>query len=180
MEQEIKARYSNETRRAEELYHQESIRSVAAQEQMIAQSAVNVTHENSSEAAVQRSEAVVHRLCEELNLANMAQATASSNATESDRKLAEMYQEAHKAVQKIQEDSNQQNTLLRSELESSQQNYTIQGAKLQTHIRELSEQRLLSEKLSGEVKEQQHMLNEQRILFQEQTEQTRVLMTTVA
>ena len=42
LEQEVQAKYSSETRRVEELYHQEAVRSVAVQEQAIAQSAVHV------------------------------------------------------------------------------------------------------------------------------------------
>lgn len=56
----------------------------------------------------------------------MAQATASSTATEADRKLAEVYHEAQSAVQKVQQDSSQQNALLREELESSKSSYAIQ------------------------------------------------------
>lgn len=156
----------------EELYRHEALNVVSAQEQAMAQSAVNAIQPQEL-----NSEVVVQRLREELNLANMVQATASSNATESDRKLAEIYQEAQSAIQSIQTESIQQNTMLRNELESSQMSSAIQGAKLQADIKELSEQRLASEKLSGELKEQQHMLFEQRRMFQEQAEQTRALMS---
>ena len=47
---------------------------------------------------------------------------------------------------------------------------------MKSHITELAEQRLFSEKLSGEIKAQLRMLAEQRTLFQEQTEHTRTLM----
>ena len=124
----------------------------------------------------QSSEATVQRLREELNLAQMAQATASSSASEADRRLAEVYAEAQAAVQRVQVDSNQQNALLKQELETSQNNYAIQGGKLKTHITELAEQKLFAEKLTGEIKEQQRMLAEQRTLLQEH-EQTRVLMS---
>ena len=172
LEQEVQTRYSNETRRVEELYHQEAVGSVAAHEQAIAQSAVHAI-----QSQEQSSEAIVQRLREELNLAQMAQATASSSASEADRRLAEVYAEAQAAVQRVQVDSNQQNALLKQELETSQNNYAIQGGKLKTHITELAEQKLFAEKLTGEVKEQQRMLAEQRTLLQEQTEQTRVLMS---
>ena len=87
-------------------------------------------------------------------MAHIAQATASSSATEADRRLAEVYAEAQAAVQQVQVDSNQQNALLKQELETSKNNYALQGAKLKSHISELAEQRLFSEKLSGEIKQE--------------------------
>ena len=110
----------------------------AAHEQAIAQSAVHAI-----QSQEQSSEAIVQRLREELNLAQMAQATASSSASEADRRLAEVYAEAQAAVQRVQVDSNQQNALLKQELETSQNNYAIQGGKLKTHITELAEQKIV-------------------------------------
>ena len=67
---------------------------------------------------------VVQRLREELNLAHMAQATASSTATEADRRLAEVYA----AVQQVQIDSDQQNALLKQELETFKRQLCLTGS----------------------------------------------------
>lgn len=167
LEHELQAQYSHESKRIKD-----RLRTVAHEErQMYQRECINAVlqEEHGSEATVQR-------LREELSLAQMSRMTSRANATEADHRMAEFYPEAQVAIQKIQSESAQQKLLTQTELQSSQQKFAIQGAKLQSHVKELAEQRWLVEKQAGELKEQQRMLNEQRIMFQEQTGQTRVLM----
>ena len=79
----------------------------------------------------------------------------------------------------VQVDSDQQNALLLrpQELETSQNNYAIQGAKLKTHITELAETKGCFQKsFQGKSRSNSVFYQNQRTLFQEQTEHTRKLM----
>ena len=116
------------------------------------------------------------RLSEELNLAYMAQATSTQNATNADHKLAQVYTEAQNYIQEMKHQSAQHNALMENEIQASKQTFELQKAKISSQTQELAEQRLLVEKQAGELKEQQHLMSEQRMLFQEQTECTRKLM----
>ena len=116
------------------------------------------------------------RLREELNLAYMAQATSTQNATNSDQKLAQVYTEAQTYIQEMNLQSAQHKALMETEVQASKQTYEIQRAKIGSQTKEIAEQRLLVEKQAGELREQQLMMSEQRKLFQEQTECTRKLM----
>ena len=116
------------------------------------------------------------RLREELNLAYMAQATATQNATNADLKLAQVYTEAQNYIQEMKLQSAQHNALMETEIEASKQTFEIQKARISSQSQELAEQRLLVEKQAGELREQQLMMSEQRKLFQEQSEYTRKMM----
>ena len=116
------------------------------------------------------------RLREELNLAYMAQATSTQNATNADHKLAQVYTEAQNYIQEMKHQSAQHNALMENEIQASKQTFEVQKAKINSQTQELAEQRLLVEKQAGELREQQHLMSEQRMLFQEQTECTRKLM----
>ena len=116
------------------------------------------------------------RLREELNLACMAQATSTQNATNSDQKLAQVYTEAQTYIQEMNLQSAQHKALMETEVQASKQTYEFQKAKIGSQTKEIAEQRLLVEKQAGELREQQLMMSEQRKLFQEQTECPRKLM----
>ena len=116
------------------------------------------------------------RLREELNLACMAQATSTQNATNSDQKLAQVYTEAQTYIQEMNLESAQHKALMETEVQASKQTYEFQKATIGSQTKEIAEQRLLVEKQAGELREQQLMMSEQRKLFQEQTECTRKLM----
>ena len=122
------------------------------------------------------TEANEMRLREELNLAYMAQATSTQNATNADHKLAQVYTEAQNYIQEMKLQSAQHNALMENEIQASKQSFEIQKAKINSQTQELAEQRLLVEKQAGELKEQQLMMSEQRKLFQEQSEYTRKMM----
>ena len=116
------------------------------------------------------------RLREELNLAYMAQATSTQNATNADQKLAQVYTEAQNYIQEMKLQSAQHSALMETEIQASKQTFDMQKAKISSQSQEIAEQRLLVEKQAGELREQQLMMSEQRTLFQEQTVCTRKLM----
>ena len=78
----------------------------------------------------QDTEVNERRLREELNLAYMAQATSTQNATNSDHRLAQVYSEAQTYIQEMQLQSAQHKTLMETEIQTSKQTFEIQKAKI--------------------------------------------------
>lgn len=110
-----------------------------------------------SEGPVQPRE----RLCQQL-----------SGAVEADHRMAELYSEAQECIQRMHAESPQQKLALESELQSSKHTFEIQKAKRPKKC--LSKGWL--RKSRQEIREPQHMLQELRIMVQEQTEQARKMM----
>ena len=167
LEQELQAQYASSARMMQDRFN------LAVAEER------SSFHKEASDAITSLehgTEANEMRLREELNLAYMAQATSTQNATNADHKLAQVYTEAQNYIQEMKLQSAQHNALMENEIQASKQSFEIQKAKINSQTQELAEQRLLVEKQAGELKEQQLMTSEQRKLFQEQSEYTRKMM----
>ena len=167
LEQELHAQYANNARLMQEQFNF----ALAEERSSFQKEAGNVITNLEHGTEVNET-----RLREELNLAYMAQATSTQNATNADHKLAQVYSEAQSYIHEMKQQSAQHNALMESEVQASKQMFEIQKAKISSQTQEIAEQRLLVEKQAGELREQRHSMSEQRELFQEQTECTRKLM----
>lgn len=87
-------------------------------------------------------------------------------------RMAKLYSEAQECIQRMHAESPQQKLALESELQSSKHTFEIQKAKRPKKC--LSKGWL--RKSRQEIRERQHMLQELRIMFQEQTEQARKMV----
>ena len=116
LEQELHAQYANNAKVMEDQF-----RAVLAEERNTFQN--EASHVITS--LEHGTEANEMRLREELNLAYMAQATSTQNATNSDQKLAQVYTEAQTYIQEMNLQSAQHKALMETEVQASKQTYEI-------------------------------------------------------
>ena len=147
LEQELHAQYASNARVMEDRFNV----ALAEERSTFQQEASHVIT-----SLEQGTEVNEMRLREELNLAYMAQATSSQNATNADQKLAHVYTEAQNYIQEMKLQSAQHNALMETEIQATKQTFDMQNAKISSQSQEIAEQRLLVEKQAGELRETTH------------------------